>query len=228
MELFREGPYYYKDEDKTILAKFASDKTSICKLPDKVIETLNHCGDQPNSLCVVKFMTGKDFKKVGELSFTGCRHLKELNFSASNDVFIDFNAFHGCSSLENVDLTGVTKIQQLAFDRCYSLKTVYMPNIVDLGMNSFFNCGKIEKITIGPNLKEFPTSDEFKKPAKIYFLGSKAEFLKIKNTKELLDQDLIDVEFDILSLDDLIDKGYTFKGANERILKATQNIIGLE
>ena len=227
MELFREGPYYYKDEDKTILAKFASDKTSICKLPDKVIETLNHCGDQPHSLYVTKFITGKDFKKVGELSFTGCKYLESLDFSVSKDVSIDFNAFHSCYSLKNLDLTGVTKIQQWAFERCYYLETVYMPNIVDLSMNSFFNCGKIEKITIGPNLKEFPTSDEFKKPAKIYFLGSKAEFLKIKNTKELLDQDLIDVEFDILSLDDLINKGYTFKDANERIFKATQNIIGL-
>lgn len=76
----------------------------------------------------------------------------------SNTKFIQFAAFSGCSSLDNLILPdGLLGIGSHAFSYCHSLTAVTIPeNVAFIGIEVFLNCSNLEKITISPNIEEIP------------------------------------------------------------------------
>lgn len=77
---------------------------------------------------------------VGELAFAECKNLSSVAFASGGSYEIDHGAFRGCTSLTNLDLTGVTTLRSSAFANCTSLSRVYCPStLVYFGANCFYN-----------------------------------------------------------------------------------------
>ena len=81
-----------------------------------------------------------DNVKIGAASFINCKNLKHITLGYG--CYIDWQAFSGCTLLENFDLNGVTLIGTSAFTNCKSMTSIIIPNTVTLiGNESFTNSG---------------------------------------------------------------------------------------
>lgn len=58
------------------------------------------------------------------------------------------NAFNGCSSLETIDLAGVTTIGDNAFYRCSSLRSVDLSGVMSLGNSAFSHCESLTDVNL--------------------------------------------------------------------------------
>ena len=69
-----------------------------------------------------------------------------------NDCKIEYYAFNGCYSLQSITIPNtITSIGVDAFYYCYSLQSVTIPNTVtSIGDNAFYNCYSLSSVTI-PN-----------------------------------------------------------------------------
>ena len=69
------------------------------------------------------------------------------------------DAFHGCSALEHIDIPeNITAIGAYAFDKCESLKEIYIPAGVTKLVSVFKGCGGLESITVAENNPVFHSS----------------------------------------------------------------------
>lgn len=62
-------------------------------------------------------------------------------------------AFENCSSLEAIEMPGVTRIFEGAFNACISLKTIEMPSVESIGSYASFGCSSLEAVTIPPQME---------------------------------------------------------------------------
>lgn len=92
-------------------------------------------------------------------SFAGCRSLKTIQFPPSLKYIGGF-AFDYCSSLEEISLPGLDRIDRCAFEGCTSLKEVRIPSTLqNIGDGAFSRCSNltdiytytVEPISIGQN-----------------------------------------------------------------------------
>ena len=92
-------------------------------------------------------------------SFAYCSNLKTIQFPPSLKYIGTF-AFESCSSLEEISLPGLDRIDQCAFIRCSSLKEVRIPSTLqNIGNEAFGACSNladiytytVEPISIGQN-----------------------------------------------------------------------------
>ena len=92
-------------------------------------------------------------------SFAYCSNLKTIQFPPSLKYIGTF-AFESCSSLEEISLPGLDRIDQCAFIRCSSLKEVRIPSTLqNVGDKAFSDCSNlsdiytytVEPISIGQN-----------------------------------------------------------------------------
>ncbi|MGN1130457.1 MAG: leucine-rich repeat protein [Ruminococcus sp.] len=133
---------------------------------DLCFDTDYECNAKVKSLYI-----GGDVTSVGSYDFFNCENLKSVVLSESVES-INKSAFSGCSSLETIEMPGVTKIldnafydctslktikmpvvkkiNSSAFENCTSLKTVEMPSVIDIYGNAFKNCSSLETVTIPP------------------------------------------------------------------------------
>lgn len=99
-------------------------------------------------------------------AFNGCSSLAEVN--VSDTVMELYNTFQNCKNLTKVNLPKKLKILgQYTFSGCESIKEITLPEGVEvIGEKAFFSCSKLEDIVLPESLKEIGP-DAFKKCEKL-------------------------------------------------------------
>jgi len=84
-------------------------------------------------------------------AFKGCVSLKEF-VGATGDGFLgsqfDEHAFHGCVSLERVEMQNTAVFYDSAFEGCESLREVTCSLAYEVGKNSFADCSSLESFPL--------------------------------------------------------------------------------
>lgn len=90
---------------------------------------------------------------VTELSFAGCRSLEACDVPSK--VTRLEGAFNGCYALRRISLPeGLTEIGERTFYDCYSLTEVHFPESLEsIGVYAFYGCSGITELRIPPNVK---------------------------------------------------------------------------
>ncbi|WP_105617288.1 leucine-rich repeat protein [Vallitalea okinawensis] len=91
---------------------------------------------------------------LGSGAFNRNRSL--VSISAPNITDINESTFNDCSSLTNVDMPNVITISgglpsNGAFSDCENLQSIVIPMVETIESYAFFNCGRLESLTIGEN-----------------------------------------------------------------------------
>lgn len=86
--------------------------------------------------------------EIGDYAFENQGNLKKITFPDSVKT-IGGAAFKNCSSLTEIDLTGVEKVGNAAFKGCTGLKSLNIQQDITLGHTVFENCTGLEEIIIG-------------------------------------------------------------------------------
>ena len=115
---------------------------------DLCFDTDYECNAKVKSLNV-----GGEVTTVAQYLFRDCVNLKSVVLSESVED-IDNYAFSGCSSLETIEMPGVTSISDYAFYDCTSLKSIEMPMVKSIFGKVFENCTSLETVTI-PSQTEY-------------------------------------------------------------------------
>ncbi|MBQ9162775.1 MAG: leucine-rich repeat domain-containing protein [Clostridia bacterium] len=85
-------------------------------------------------------------ERIGVGAFWGCAALKSITIKSAN-VVIDEDAFDQCTSLTELDLTGVKRLEYSAFWGCENLSKVYLDSTLEyIGTYVFDSC--YENITV--------------------------------------------------------------------------------
>lgn len=71
-----------------------------------------------------KYIQPNNVTSITSWAFTGCKHLKELDFSNGLKTSIDDDAFIGCTNLESVKFGEKTIINSFVFKNCTNLKKI--------------------------------------------------------------------------------------------------------
>lgn len=93
-----------------------------------------------------KIRIPKTVRFLGDGSFRGCPFLEKIAFAPSSECTeIGANAFEGCYSLESVNIPEmVTQIGGYAFKRCNSLKSLSLPDLKIVPRGLFYESGITE------------------------------------------------------------------------------------
>ena len=88
-----------------------------------------------------KYSIRKGVKVIGNMAFSSCRSLTNINIPNSVTTIGD-SAFWGCDSLTNINIpNSVTTIGKCAFSDCKSLTNINIPNSVTTIEDwTFHNC----------------------------------------------------------------------------------------
>lgn len=89
---------------------------------------------------------GMAVKNLGEKSFLGCKGLKKLDVP-SNVIYVEKEAFAGCTELEEVSFSGVLHLEKGVFRNCEKLKRIYFTEscqTIEEGV--FEGCGNVTVI----------------------------------------------------------------------------------
>ena len=113
---------------------------------------------------VIEINSEEDFKKINnckdtitkaiinvkiipEYAFKDCKNLKEVEFNAVKHV--DNAAFLRCESLKTVkNLSGVDFIGEYAFSGCLSLKEIDLSSVMFIQTAAFWGCKSLDKIDL--------------------------------------------------------------------------------
>ena len=130
--------------------------------PDNITEIGIAAFSDCISLKQIKFGENSKLEKIGHHAFSSCRTLKEFT-APKNLSLIDRSAFSDCADLAG--LAGLEKInlntdvpltiEEFAFDKCRTLKNVYLgKNVIKIGQFCFSDCHNLTTININncPNL----------------------------------------------------------------------------
>ena len=98
-----------------------------------------------------KYSIRKGVKVIGNMAFSSCRSLTNINIPNSVTTIGD-SAFWGCDSLTNINIpNSVTMIWNSAFAWCNSLTSINIPNsVTTIGKDAFAYCDSLTSINI-PN-----------------------------------------------------------------------------
>lgn len=90
----------------------------------------------------------KDCTSIKYIDFTGFSVRSKDNESYKKDLIIGKNMLAGCTSLEKVNLTGVTGIDAEAFTGC-GLKSITIPDsVTTIAADAFKDCTALEEVTL--------------------------------------------------------------------------------
>ncbi|MGN0490192.1 leucine-rich repeat protein [Ruminococcus sp.] len=102
--------------------------------------TNNECKAKVKSAFV-----GGNLTTVPAYIFSECENLKSVVLPETVKDIYDY-AFENCSSLEAIEMPGVTRIFEGAFNACTSLKTIEMPMVKTIGSSVFEKCTSLKTI----------------------------------------------------------------------------------
>ena len=90
---------------------------------------------------------------IGDHAFQYCQMLKKIDIPKSV-LYIGYQAFDGCASLKEVDLSGITEIYSSAFRDCASLENIIFGNKIKIIKNgAFYGCNRLTSINIPGSIK---------------------------------------------------------------------------
>ncbi|MGN0453206.1 MAG: leucine-rich repeat protein, partial [Ruminococcus sp.] len=143
-------------------------------ITDNGVKGWNSLCRSTNNECKAKVKSafvGGDLTTVPKYIFSGCENLKSVVLPETVKDIYDY-AFENCSSLEAIEMPGVTRIFEGAFnactslktiemplvktiysrvfEECTSLKTIIMPSVTSIGSYAFLGCSSLEAVTITP------------------------------------------------------------------------------
>lgn len=94
----------------------------------------------------IKGLVAEDCRDVSASAFYGCTGIKYVKMGSA--VFNVYNAaFMGCSGLEQIEWTGVCKIDERAFRNCDHLETADIA-AYQVSKNAFYGCSALETVRI--------------------------------------------------------------------------------
>ena len=145
---------------------------------------------------------------------------KTASFAIPSSVTsIEFGAFSGCTSLENISIPdSVTSIGSEAFSDCTSLKTVTIPNsVTSIGTAAFSDCTSLANITIPNSVTSIGDSVFYGCTglSDVYYDGAISEWneISIKNNNEKLTQSTIHCTDGVINCKHSYDNGEVTKNA---------------
>ncbi len=98
-------------------------------------------------------------KNIHSKAFYDNHYLESVEIPSSVKE-IGVYAFCNCSSLKNIDLNKVEKIDDYAFEKCNNLKTVTVPKTVSyIGENPFRECQSLETINVDSENSNYCIND---------------------------------------------------------------------
>lgn len=125
-------------------------------------ENVEHIGIECFKDCVSleEIVIPEKVTRFNSGAFWGCTNLKNIVFDENCNVkTMETAVFDGCSSLQSIDLTNVTKIQARAFRGCYSLQPVMLSqSVTEIGDNAFEGCVLFTSIDIPSTVKTIGVS----------------------------------------------------------------------
>ena len=89
-----------------------------------------------------------DVKAIGVAAFKDNVYAATINLSGVEKIYDD--AFNGAKNLIAADLTGLTEIKETCFKNCAALTTVGIN--VDIPAGTFYGCANLTTVTIGANV----------------------------------------------------------------------------
>ncbi len=102
---------------------------------------------------IVSITIPKNVSVINEYLFQDCSDLKSV-IMHDGVTEVKTHAFHGCTSLNEIDLKKVQIVGQDAFNGCESLVNADLSGIGEyLGQKAFIGCTSLKNITLGPNLQ---------------------------------------------------------------------------
>lgn len=92
---------------------------------------------------------------IGRSAFESCERLMSVGVGQAE--IIEFYAFHGCCSLDDLYLESIVSIGEGAFECCCGLEMFEIgENLAEMGNGAFYNCHKLSSITLPGTLKNVP------------------------------------------------------------------------
>lgn len=91
-------------------------------------------------------------KDIYDYAFENCSSLEAIEMPGVTHIFE--GAFNACTSLKTIEMPMVKTIGSSAFEKCTSLKTIEMSSVESIGSYAFFGCSSLEAVTI-PSQTEY-------------------------------------------------------------------------
>lgn len=149
-----------------ILPSYSKESFALSGDYDGVTRGAFHFAENVKEISITK-------KTEKDISLGYSRYLKELSISNSNysEPLKTINNFcYECINLKTLKIEkAVTKIGANAFQSCYSLKDVTLPDEIDIGDSAFASCTSLKSITI-PLIFE-DTSEDNRNNKQLIFSG---------------------------------------------------------
>ena len=140
------GDYTYalaSDSESYVIMEYNGDEENIIipsSYDNKTISRIGSFAFYGNNT-IKTLQINDNIKTIGGLCFGDCKNLISVVFSSGGECDKGHCAFRGCTKLENLDLTGCSKLRASCFAWCTGLKEVTCPkNVVYFGANIFYNC----------------------------------------------------------------------------------------
>ena len=156
-----------------------------------------------NGKLVTDLVIPSSITKINHYTFYCFEDLKSVKIDESV-TSIGYRSFSNCKNLNNIQMIGVTEVNDYAFYGCEKLENVELPNANRIGNSSFEYCSNLKTITVSNCLSLIDSWAFVACPniSEIKFNGKKSEWKNIK----IYSPNSLD-EANILCLDGAIFKG---------------------
>jgi len=146
--------------DCTSLKSISVNDNSSTKVNCKATIDKNSIKQQCDKGLLKNIVLSNSLTAIGNNAFSGCKSLESVELP-SNVIIIGENTFEKCEKLEKVNFSRTSsklvgrKIEAGAFCFCSSLKTIALPNNLELiEEQAFLDCTALKQIEIPENVKE--------------------------------------------------------------------------
>ena len=147
-------------------------------IPDSVTKLGDNCFRNCISLLEIGISENSKLTDLGAASFFGCTSLRgvyipkgvtTLKTEYTNEKYWENGLFRNCQKLENVIFAEDSQLEVIekgAFNYCYSLKTITLPNSVKtVHPRAFAHCSELEYVNFGAGLerivRDYAGGDEY-------------------------------------------------------------------
>ena len=120
-------------------------------------------------------MTGAPLNAIPESCFESCALLYKVILSSSTKT-IWKRAFAGDSCIVQINLDYVEYLKDNCFENCKNLTSLYMPNIIDIRHEAFYECNKITTVTLGNKVERIYVRAFFQLPISSFVIGNAMDF----------------------------------------------------
>lgn len=99
-------------------------------------------------------MLPKSINHIGELAFSGCQSLEQIDLERKELYKISERAFSNCNSLKHITIPkNINRVESYAFAYCNELESIVVEADAVMAHDCFVDCPKIKVINITSNNK---------------------------------------------------------------------------